>query len=248
VHRVQAGPLNGFIGLLVLLGALSATVGLGAVGWLVGLSCGAGGAAWVTRGLVRQESAGLGAANAVTLTRGVLSCGVAALTADSLTRPAPVPTMVALATVALVLDAVDGRVARRTHTTSVFGARFDMEVDAFLILVLSIHVAAATGWWWVLAIGAARYLFVAAGVGLPWLRGSVPPRYWCKVVAALQGVVLTVAMADVLPRPAAVAALAVALLLLAESFGREVWRLWRARPAGEPAAGHPVIADRARDA
>lgn len=247
MHRVQAGPLNGFLGLLVLLGALSTTVGLGVVGWLVGLGCGAGGAAWVVRGLVRQEAAGLGAANAVTLTRGVLSCAVAALTADSLFRPAPVPTMVALATVALLLDAVDGRLARRTHTTSAFGARFDMEVDAFLILVLSIHVAGTTGWW-VLAIGAARYLFGAARVGLPWLRGSVPPRYWCKVVAALQGVVLTVAMAEVLPRPLAVAALAVALLLLAESFGREVWQLWRARPGEEPAADKPVIADRARDA
>ena len=57
-------------------------------------------------------------------------------------------------TVALLLDWVDGQVARRTHTESAFGARFDMEVDAFLILVLSVYVASTTGWW-VLIIGAA---------------------------------------------------------------------------------------------
>jgi phosphatidylglycerophosphate synthase len=173
----------------------------------------------------------VGAANAVTLVRGVLACGVAALVVESLAGPARVPGVVALATVVLVLDAVDGRVARRTNTVSAFGARFDMEVDAFLILVLSVYVAQTTGWW-VLAIGAARYVFVAARLFFPWLRGTVPPRFWCKVVAAVQGVVLTVAVADVLPTGVAEAALAVALVLLAESFGREAWQLWRASGAG----------------
>ena len=46
-----------------------------------------------------------------------------------------------LAVVALALDAVDGRVARRTGTVSPFGARLDGEADAFLMLVLSVHVA-----------------------------------------------------------------------------------------------------------
>ncbi len=167
----------------------------------------------------------VGAANAVTLTRAVLSVIVAALVIG----PAPVPTMVVLATVALLLDAVDGQVARRSGTVSEFGGRFDMEVDAFLILVLSLYVASTTGWW-VLAIGAARYVFVVAKAVVPRLRGTAPPRFWCKVVAALQGVVLTVAMAGVLPEPMSEAALAVALVLLAESFGREAWQLWTAHP------------------
>jgi phosphatidylglycerophosphate synthase len=183
---------------------------------------------------VQQVPVGiLGPANAVTLVRGVLACAVAVLAAQSLTAPAPVPAMVALATIALLLDAVDGRVARHTRTTSAFGARFDLEVDAFLILVLSVYVATTTGWW-VLAIGAARYLFVAARLVYPQLRGSAPPRYWCKVVAVLQGVVLTVALADVLPGPVTVATLLAALALLAESFGREAWQLWHAPTEVEP--------------
>ena len=112
-----------------------------------------------------------------------------------------VPALVALAVVALVLDAVDGWVARRTGTTSPLGARFDMEVDAFLILVLSVYVAPSTG-----AVGARdrrdalRVRRRPAGC----CRGCAappPPRYWCKVVAAIQGIVLTVAAADVLPAP-----------------------------------------------
>ena len=104
-----------------------------------------------------------------------------------------------LTALALVLDAVDGWVARRTRTTAALGAHFDGEVDAFLILVLSVYVARSAGAW-VLAIGAARYVFLAAGWPLPWMREPLPPRYWRKVVAATQGIVLTVAVADVCRR------------------------------------------------
>ena len=104
-----------------------------------------------------------------------------------------------------------------------------MEVDAFLILVLSVYVARVGR-----CVGArdraARYAFVAAGWLLPWLRAPLPPRYWRKVVAAVQGVVLTVAAAEVLPAPPGRGSpLVAALALLAESFGRDVWWLWRHR-------------------
>jgi phosphatidylglycerophosphate synthase len=167
-----------------------------------------------------------GPANRVTLLRATLVLAVAWVSVDARV-PGRVPVIVGLASIALVLDGVDGWVARRTGTSSAFGARFDMEVDAFLILVLSVYVARSAGWW-VLLIGAARYVFVAAGRLQPWLRGAAPPRPWCKVVAVVQGVVLTVAAADPLPLGWTRVALVVALALLAESFGREAWELWRA--------------------
>jgi phosphatidylglycerophosphate synthase len=180
----------------------------------------------------------LGPADKVTLARAVLACGVAALTADSFGGRAPVAILVTLASIGLVLDGVDGQVARRTGTVSAFGARFDMEVDAFLILVLSVYVARTTGWW-VLAIGLARYLFVAAGWALPWLRGSLPPRYWAKVVAAIQGITLTVAVAGILPDVVTTVVVLIALGLLAESFGRQIWGLWR--QAGSPAGTRATL-------
>lgn len=228
VRPVQRGPMTGLIAVLVLLGGLDASVGLDVAGWLAGIVSGAIASAALGRGLTHHRLACLGPADLVTSTRATLACGVAALTADSFDRPAPVPTLVAMTIVALVLDWVDGRVARRTQTASPLGARFDLEVDAFLILVLSVYVARSAGAW-VLAIGAARYALLVAGGLLPWLREAAPPRPWCKVVAAIQGVVLVSAAADVLPRFWTHAALVVALALLTESFSREVWSLWRHR-------------------
>ena len=62
--------------------------------------------------------------------------------AEAFTGADVVGVLVPLAVVALVLDLVDGRVARRTVTASAYGARLDGEADAFLILVLSVLVAA----------------------------------------------------------------------------------------------------------
>ena len=225
VHR---GSLAGLIVQLGLLAVLVGTVDLGGVGALVGLAYGVAVVALLSGALQRSGAAILGPADLVTLLRSVLVGGVAALVADSFLRPVPVGTLILLAAVALALDGVDGWVARSTGTVSAVGARFDMEVDSVLVLVLSASVARSLGAW-VLAIGSVRYVRLFTGWVLPWLRRPVPARYWCKVVATVQGVVLTVSAADVLPRAVAVRALVVVAALLAESFGREVWWLWRGR-------------------
>jgi phosphatidylglycerophosphate synthase len=196
--------------------------------------------------------AAFGAANLVTLGRACLVGAVTALVTSVVTaappQTAPLPNppwpaspwqvapvaatvpaaawsagavTVVLAAVALVLDLVDGRVARATNGVTAFGARFDMEVDAFLIAVLSILLARSIGPW-VLAIGAMRYAFVAAGWVIGWLPGPLPPRPWRKVVAATAGVGLVVAAAGVLPHAVTVAGVAAVLALLVESFGRDI--------------------------
>ena len=170
----------------------------------------------------------------MTLTRAVLVGGVTALAAGGVGRAATAPVLLALTGVALALDALDGWVARRTGTVSALGGRFDMEVDAFLILVLSILVARWAGAW-VLLIGAARYLFVLAGWLRPWMRRTLPARPWRKVVAATQGIVLAATVVPRGPRWVLVLALTVAWGMLAESFGRDVWWLWvRREPLADP--------------
>ena len=173
----------------------------------------------------------------VTLVRAALAAAVAVLAVFS----NDTALLVTLATVALVLDAVDGWVARRTGKITAFGARFDGEVDAFLILALSVYVAPIYGWW-VLAIGLARYAFGAGEWLLPWMRAPLPRRRWRVVVAAAQGVVLTIAAAGVLPRSLTQALLAAALAALAASMGECVWWLWRRRPAAVPRLAVAVTA------
>lgn len=221
---VRRGRTAGSALCVALLVALDATVGLGAAGWIVGLGCGL----VLSAVIAHAGVAVLGPADLVTLTRATLACAVAALVADSFFRQPVVTVLVGLAVIALSLDAVDGWVARSTGTASPFGARFDGEADAFLMLILSVYVADALGGW-LLAIGLARYVFGAAGWWVPWLRGQLPPRYWRKVVAATQGVVLVWAAAGVGPLLLMYAALTGALALLAESFGRDVLWLWHRR-------------------
>ncbi|MFE5671367.1 CDP-alcohol phosphatidyltransferase family protein [Agromyces sp. NPDC056523] len=198
---------------------------LPAIGWMAALAYLTASTAILLRALRRRRTARFGAANVITATRSALVGIITGLVAASFVEPVSVPLLIGLVVPALVLDAVDGRVARRTDSITELGARFDMEVDAFLLFGLSAYVAQDLGPW-VLAIGLMRYAFVVAGWLLPWLRGQLPPRYWRKVVTAVQGIALTLAASGVVVPGIAGVLVGVALALLVESFGRDV--LWLA--------------------
>ncbi|MEU4654746.1 CDP-alcohol phosphatidyltransferase family protein [Streptomyces sp. NPDC023723] len=220
---------------VLLLALLGAAHGMGAVGWLTGLVFAFASWAVLSRALHRTRPPVFGPANRVTLGRTVLVGAVTALVADSFRAAPSGSLLVGLTAVALLLDGVDGHVARRTGTSTPLGARFDMEVDAFLILVLSVYVSVRLGPW-VLLIGAMRYVFVAAARHWPWLSAPLPPSRARKTVAALQGVLLLAAGAELLPRAAELGLGLLALTLLTWSFGRDVRGLWlgsRRRAAAE---------------
>ncbi|GGN16167.1 membrane protein [Lentzea pudingi] len=214
------------------LAVVGATAGLGPLGWAAGLAYGFATWAFLGYGMQRHRTPSLGPADRVTLARGLMVGAVTALVADRAGQDVPVALVVTLAAVALSLDWVDGQVARRTGTSSALGARFDMEVDAFLILVLSAYVAVHMGPW-VLAIGLMRYVFVAASWRLRWMNAPLPASYARKVVAAVQGIFLVVAASGLLPFAAVLVGLALASLVW--SFGRDVLWLWNNAgvPVGE---------------
>ncbi len=181
---------------------------------------------------------GLGPANQVTLGRAMLVLPLAALV--------PHPEVqfdgghwfiIALATLALCLDGVDGWVARRTNSATAFGARFDMELDSFLMLILAALVwrSGRVGPWVVL-LGLPRYLFVVAGWRLAWLRAPLPQRFRRKAGCVVQGIVLLVCLGPIIPIPLAIAAAGAALALLLASFALDVVWLFRQRPSGASAA------------
>lgn len=218
-------PTVGLVAQFAVLGALASTMGLGVAGWLAGGAYGVGMWALLCRALHQSGARTFGPANTVTLTRATFVGGVAAIVADTAGRAVPVAALAVLASVALLLDAADGFVARRTGSSTALGARFDMEVDAFLILVLSVFVAQFLGPW-VLAIGVMRYLFVAASWSMIWLRAALPVKYSRKTVAAVQGIALVVAGSGLLPGKVSGVVVAVSLLALCWSFGRDVEWLW----------------------
>lgn len=222
LHR---GPLAGLAAQLLLLGSLAGTVGLGPSGWAAGGVCAVIVDVVLDRAMGHHGTRRLGPADVVTLARASLACGVAALVAERYAAGSPTGLLVALAAAALLLDAVDGRVARSTGTVSTLGARFDMEVDAFLVLGLAVQVAPRVGAW-VLAVGLARYGLGILRALVPRLRGEAEPRVWRKAVAVAQGVALVVAAAAVLPDVATRTLLTGALMALAVSFATEAQELW----------------------
>jgi phosphatidylglycerophosphate synthase len=167
-----------------------------------------------------------GGANRVTLARAVLVVLLLALVGEA---PPPQPAAFLLAAIAASLDALDGRLARRAGSTSRYGARFDMETDALLILTLSLllwrsgRVPA-----WILAAGALRYAFLAATLLLPRLAGELAPSRRRQVVAVVQVVTLLLAFAPFVPRAAGIATAAAGLVALVYSFGIDTRALWRA--------------------
>ena len=181
--------------------------------------------------LPSQAWPGLGAGNRVTAGRATLVASLAALV--------PYPQilfdegywwLVGMATVALCLDGIDGLLARRTGTATAFGARFDMELDSFLMLVL-----AALVWRsdrvgpWILGLGLPRYIFIAAGWLLPWLRSPLPPLLRRKAGCVAQGVALIVCLTPVASPTIAASLAAITFTLLLTSFAVDVVWLFRHR-------------------
>lgn len=173
----------------------------------------------------------LGLCNAVTLLRAALASAVAApLAVPGLlaAQPGLAWAVLAVATVALALDGVDGWLARRSGLASEFGARFDMEVDALLALILAcLALSSGKVGVWVLALGAMRYAYLAAGLVLPWLNGPLPQRFRRKAVCVVQIAVLILLLAPVVTAPVAQALAGAATLLLGWSFAVDI--LWLAR-------------------
>lgn len=137
----------------------------------------------------------------------------------------------AVAALALALDGIDGRVARRSGLASAFGARFDVEVDAAFALVLALlawRIGAAGPW--VVLLGLPRYIFVAAASALPWLGAPLPERFGRKVVCVIQLGVLIALVAPPVDGLLASAGAAVAAAAIAWSFGTDiVWLRAQAR-------------------
>jgi phosphatidylglycerophosphate synthase len=166
-----------------------------------------------------------GPANQITTLRALLVAIVAGLIGEGSGASAAIA--IGAGTTATMLDGLDGYVARRTGMTSAFGARYDMEIDALLILALAVLV------WqngkagpWVVASGLLRYVFVAAGRAWRWMRAPLAPTIRAKAICAVQIVALLLCLIPSVRPPASDLIAAAGLAALTYSFAADTWRLW----------------------
>ena len=172
----------------------------------------------------------MGAANQVTIVRGALIALLAGLLGEQ-GGHATASAAVVIASVAMVLDGLDGWLARRSGMVSAFGARFDMETDAVFVAVLALLVwqfgkAGA----WVLLAGMMRYLFAAAVAALPRLQRPLPSTLRGKTIAVLQMIALIVALSPLCSVSVSSGVAAAGLLALVLSFALDVMWLLRRPP------------------
>ncbi len=95
----------------------------------------------------------------------------------------------------LLLDLVDGWLARRSGADSPFGARYDMEVDAVFVLSLTFALAARhVAGPWILLGGLWRYLYVLAPLLVPTPVGEAARSIYYRLAYVLMVASFVVAL------------------------------------------------------
>lgn len=139
-------------------------------------------------------------ADAVTLLRTLLQ-GIFAAAVVEATAVQGVPTgsglplvLILLAVIILIMDGLDGAVARSAGGGTPAGARYDEAADAVVLLVMAFAAALAVGWW-ALLLGLLRPAFALGGRVRPAWRRPLEPSRRRKVLGIAPGVLLLAALA-----------------------------------------------------
>lgn len=236
IEALRRDAARSLAGLALALGAavagLTASPLAGLVQGLGAILVFAIGAALAWRGLAAHlPHRVFGAANILTGARLAIASLLAGMTLGPIGTPSAW-LLAALGLLALAGDGIDGPLARRQGTASPFGARFDMEVDAFLALALcGLLVATGRVGAWILALGALRYLFIAAGRVVPAMRAALPPSARRRAICAAQIAALSIGVLPFVPVPVAIWVAAAALALTFYSFAVDTIWLLRSSPS-----------------
>lgn len=168
-----------------------------------------------------------GPANCVTTIRVMIAALIVSLIGEPAVSRAAAAASVATAVMAM-LDGVDGWLARRSRMASAFGARFDMETDAALVMAMSVLVwqygkAGA----WALTGGMMRYLFAIAGWRLSWMARPLRPTRRARIITVCYTLGLSIGLAPFVHAPLSAIVVGFSTAMLAWSFAVDVRRLWR---------------------
>jgi phosphatidylglycerophosphate synthase len=175
----------------------------------------------------RNDAGGVAIANLLTLVRLGIVLGLPALL-SSLPRAGFVALVVSL----LVLDGVDGRVARARSEVSKVGASFDMETDALTVMVLAFllwHVESIGPW--VLIAGLWRYGYAFVIALVPALGDSPPSRIHRWIFSCLM-IAFAGAFVPWPPLPRTLAAIGTTLVSLSFVYSLARSRAFRGKATG----------------
>jgi phosphatidylglycerophosphate synthase len=129
------------------------------------------------------------------------------------------PSLASAVLLVFLMDGLDGFVARATHTESPQGAHFDLESDAFVLMVVCVLHALRGGSAWVLCAGLSRYAYAIA-IDMFDLRSVHLHARESRYVSALALFGLSVAF---VPSRVSGALIALSTLALFASFGRMIY-------------------------
>lgn len=179
------------------------------------------------------QRTGLGIGNVLTISRGML---IALLSGFLLVSP-PTGALRWLPGIlyagSILLDFLDGYLARRTGTTTVLGRTLDVEFDALGLLVaplLAVRYGQLPLWY--LAVGVARYLFVG-GIRIRQWRSlpvvPLPPSRVRRVLAVLQMLVVSGSLLPIFQPPLTTVVATVAMIPFLAGFFQDWLAVTRKR-------------------
>jgi phosphatidylglycerophosphate synthase len=145
--------------------------------------------------------------------------------------PDAVPTWVLGVVVfgVFALDGLDGWLAKRHGETSEFGAHFDMETDAYFVLLIGIELTTRGRYGaWVLSAGLLRYVYVLTLALVPARRGDKPRYAFGR--HAFTGLMLGLTLGMLLGDPLGTVATLVGCGLVAASFAHSFYWSYSSPP------------------
>jgi phosphatidylglycerophosphate synthase len=134
--------------------------------------------------------------------------------------------LAAAAGIILFMDVVDGWLARTTGQSSAFGASYDVEADALLVMsICMLLFSRGTAGAWVLLAGLLRYLYVLAPALIPTPMGQAPRSRHGRISYVTMLVTFMLALAIEGQRGRWLALLGTAVI--SASFAHSFWQRYR---------------------
>lgn len=176
---------------------------------------------WRHECFLKPQSVFAGPANWITVSRFIIIAYVL-----TFFEVLPLPVLVSLVSIAVLMDVLDGYIARRTHTQSAFGALFDMEVDSFYVIAMGLYFYFTTDFGlWLLIPGCIRYVYDIVRIVFVDEKFE-PQRQSLAVFLAGFNFVLLIA-ALMLPSDLSLLVLLISLMVVCFSFSRSFLDLFR---------------------